>query len=158
MSAIGRSRSRRTGPWKALRALLEAQKAAGNVATAPAGEAGEHADAAPELLDEPPHVAGRKSASECFQWGVLNSSLGRRRRTIEWLQRATRLDWSNYWYQFYLAYLEDQAELFEEALGHYNVAVARQPDSPWVLFSRARLYRTKGMWSWALDDFERREG
>ena len=90
--------------------------------------------------------------------GLAQLKPGTARRAIEWLQQAAKLDWPNYWYQFYLAYLEDQAELFEEALGHYNVAVAIQPDSPWARFSQARLYRTKGMWSWALDGFREARG
>ena len=77
---------------------------------------------------------------------------GRSKRAIEWMQQAVWLDWSNYWYQFYLAYLLDQEGLDDEALDHYSAAVACQPNSPWVRFNRARIYRAKGRWSWALDD------
>ena len=83
---------------------------------------------------------------------MLWSSQDRKDRAIEWLDQAVWLDWSNYWYQFYLAYLEDQEGLLDDALDHYSAAVARQPNSAWVRFDRARLYRAKGRWSWALDD------
>ena len=106
-------------------------------------------------MGEPADVRQEQSASACFQWGVLNSSQGRRDQAITWLKQAVWLDWSNYWYQFYLAYLEDQAGSPDDALDHYGAAVALQPNSAWVRFSRARLYRTKGLWSWALSDLER---
>jgi tetratricopeptide (TPR) repeat protein len=68
------------------------------------------------------------------------------------LQQSVWLEWSNYWYEFYLAYLLDQEGLEDEALDHYSAAVACQSNSPWVRFNRARIYRSKGRWSWALDD------
>jgi serine/threonine protein kinase/predicted Zn-dependent protease len=140
------------GPWLALRAMLREHLVAGQVAAA-AAHAGETDQVALlRLPGEPAHVELEKSASACFQWGLLWSSRDRKDRAIEWLDHAVWLDWSNYWYQFYLAYLEDQDGLFDDALDHYSAAVARQPKSAWVRFDRARLYRTKGRWSWALDD------
>jgi serine/threonine protein kinase/predicted Zn-dependent protease len=147
----------RKGPWCALRVLL-AQHRASPIAAAKTDSQGNTRDGQDPvalLEDEPAHVAMEESASACFQWGLLASSLERRERAIEWLQQAVWLDWSNYWYHFYLAYLEDQAGLRDDALDHYCAAVAREPDSPWVRFSRARLYRAKGRWSWALDDLRR---
>jgi serine/threonine protein kinase/Tfp pilus assembly protein PilF len=139
------------GPWRALRALLEAHRDQVRRGSVPAVKS--PPDETARLTGEPVHVAAETSASECFQWGLLTSSQGRRLRAIEWLQRAAWLEWSNYWYQFYLAYLEDQAGLRDDALVHYSVAAGRQPKSAWVRFSRARLYRAKGKWSLALDDF-----
>ena len=104
------------------------------------------------LNGEPRHVGNVKSALACFQWGLLCSTQGRSKRAIEWLQQAVWLDWSNYWYQFYLAYLLNEDGLADDALDHYSAAVACQPNSPWVRFNRARIYRAKGRWSWALDD------
>ena len=60
---------------------------------------------------------------------------------------------SNYWYQYYLAFLEDQSGLLDDALVHYSVAAGCNPGSAWVRYSRARLYRTSGKWSLALDEF-----
>src|SRR5271157_517558 len=139
-------------PWLALRALLQEQR------TGPARDgsgpgARNSAALTPKTLNgEPVHVGNEKSALACFQWGLLCSTQGRPKRAIEWMQQAVWLDWCNYWYQFYLAYLLDQEGLADDALDHYSAAVACQPDSPWVRFNRARIYRANGRWSWALDD------
>ncbi len=138
-------------PWLALRALLQEPRSA--AARGGFGPAIGGATVAPKSLKgEPLHVGSVKSALACFQWGLLCSSQGRSKRAIEWLQQSVWLDWSNYWYQFYLAYLLDQEGLADEALDHYSAAVACQSNSPWVRFNRARIYRAKGRWSWALDD------
>lgn len=131
------------GPWRALRDRLERRLNA-------RGEA-----AAGRSTVKEPDVDDEQSAVACFEWGLLNSSRNRRARAIEWLRRAVRLDGSNYWYQFYLGYLADQAGLADEALDQYGIAAALKPESPWVLFSRARLYRMRGRWSWAIEDMER---
>jgi len=139
-------------PWLALRALLEEpRKGPARDGIGPA--AGNSAALTPKTRNgEPVHVGNEKSAPACFQWGLLCSSQGRPKRAIEWMQQAVWLDWSNYWYQFYLAYLLDQEGLADDALDHYSAAVACQPNSPWVRFNRACIYRAKGRWSWALDD------
>lgn len=139
-------------PWLALRALLQEQRMgpARDGIGPPAGVGA--ALSSKTLKGEPVHVGNEKSAPACFQWGLLCSSQGRSKRAIEWMQQAVWLDWSNYWYQFYLAYLLDQEGLADEALDHYSAAVACQPESPWVRFRRARIYRAKDRWSWALDD------
>ena len=116
------------GPWRALRALLAAHREQDRTARAePAGRTARRSRQAARLLGEPVHVCRRESPSECFQWGLLCSIQGRRTRAIEWLQRAAWLDWSNYWYQYYLAFLEDQAGLLDDALGHYSVAAGCHP-------------------------------
>ncbi len=125
-------------PWAALRHRFQSRLSGGG------------ATAAAE-----PSVAAETSALACFQWGLLNSSRNRRSRAIEWLQRAVRIDGSNYWYQFYLGFLEDKAGLTDEALDQYGIAAALKPESPWVLFSRARLYHARGRWSWAIEDLTR---
>jgi serine/threonine protein kinase/Tfp pilus assembly protein PilF len=146
----------RKAPWRALRTLLLKHRAAAvGTRQTPAARPALATAGSLELLEgEPAVVNSEELPLPCFQWGLLASSQGRRDQAIEWLQRAVWLDWSNYWYHFYLAYLEDQAGLRDDALDHYCAAVARQPDSPWVRFSRARLYRAKGRWTWALDDFQ----
>jgi eukaryotic-like serine/threonine-protein kinase len=83
---------------------------------------------------------------------LLNLRCRRLPRAIEWLRRAVRLEASNYWYQYLVAYLEDLSGNFDGALSNYSVAAALQPDSPWVRFSRARLYRSKGELDYALED------
>ncbi|MGC8643518.1 MAG: protein kinase domain-containing protein, partial [Isosphaeraceae bacterium] len=140
------------GPWLALRAELQEHQASARLATESKQKRPVDSSPRPLLPGEPLHVGLERSATACFQWGLLWSSRGRKDRAIEWLDQAVWLDWSNYWYQFYLAYLEDQEGLLDDALDHYSAAVARQPNSAWVRFDRARLYRTKGRWSWALDD------
>ena len=77
---------------------------------------------------------------------------------MEWLRRAAQLaeleSRNSYWYRYFLAYLEDQAGSKDEALKDYSVALALKPKAPWVRFSRARLYRSKGRWENALDDLK----
>jgi len=130
-------------PWAALRDRFQ-ERLSGKRGTAGASATAREAS-----------VADETSALACFQWGLLNSSRNRRSRAIEWLQRAVRIDGSNYWYQFYLGFLEDKAGLTDEALDQYGIAAALKPESPWVLFSRARLYRARGRWSWAIEDLNR---
>lgn len=132
-----------SGPWEALRDRLEARLSG----------RGKAAPGRPPVNE--PSVDDEQSAVACFEWGLLNSSQNRRARAIEWLQRAVRIDGSNYWYQFYLGYLADQAGLADEALDQYGIAAALKPGSPWVLFSRARHYRMRGRWSWAIEDMDR---
>ncbi len=128
------------GPWQELRARFQARL--------------DGPGRPPSAIAEP-RIADEESALACFQWGILNSSRRDPDRAIQWLQRAVRIDWSNYWYQFYLGYLEDEGGWEDDALDSYSVAAAVKPDSPWVLYSRARLYRKKGRWSWAVEDLER---
>ena len=130
-------------PWVALRNRFEARLRA----------RGDSAGEQPAVQE--PSVEDEESALACFEWGLLNSSRNRRAQAIEWLRRAVRIDGSNYWYQFYLGFLEDQAGLTDEALDQYGIAAALKPESPWVLFSRARLYRMRGRWSWAIEDLDR---
>ncbi|MDG3005665.1 serine/threonine-protein kinase [Paludisphaera mucosa] len=136
------------GPWRELKRRFEARRD-GRPASAPGGLAASGTGAA-----EPP-IAEERSALACFQWGLLHSSRREPGPAIQWLRRAVRIDGSNYWYQFYLGFLEDEAGFPDEALDHYSVAAAVKPDSPWVLYSRARLYHKKGRWAWAVEDLGR---
>ena len=69
------------------------------------------------------------------------------------MKQAVRLEQDNYWYHYFLAYHEDQAGSMDDALNHYSTAVALKPiGSPWIRFSRARLYRSKGLWASAIED------
>ncbi len=70
------------------------------------------------------------------------------------MRSAIEKEPKNYWYYFYLAFVEDQSGLSEEALKNYSIAMALNPTSPWVRFSRARIYRSKGLWSQAIHDMQ----
>ncbi len=115
-------------PWIALRSLLEERGVDPTRGRFDPGTSGKTSRAPSALKGEPVHVGNEKSALACFQWGLLCSSHGRTKRAIEWLQRAVWLDWSNYWYQFYLADLLNEDGLSDDALNHYSTAVACQPD------------------------------
>ncbi|MBV8488263.1 MAG: tetratricopeptide repeat protein, partial [Planctomycetaceae bacterium] len=141
-------------PWQALRALLEASHDRTSRTPDVPGTGPPQADEMPRFGGEPERSASENSATACFQWGLLHSSLGHPRQAIEWMERAVTLDSGNYWYLFYLAYLEDQERLPDEAQIHYSSAVARRPSSPWVRFSGARLYRARGRWDRALNDLK----
>ena len=137
-------------PWLALKARLKAHRDdSGGGRPSPGRRVGS------PVVRHAAHASTEEtSALACFQWGLLCYREGRRRRAIDWLQRAARLRRDNYWYQFFLAYLEDKAGYMDDALNHYSMAAALKPESPWVRFSRARLYRSKGRWDWALDDIK----
>jgi tetratricopeptide (TPR) repeat protein len=136
-------------PWRALKARLEAlQRGDGHAPASPVQGGGL------DFVGEPQLVAEERSPLACFQWALLCSRAGRTARAIEWMRQAARHKWNDYWYQFFLAYLEDQANLADRAQEHYSVAVALRPDSPWIRFNRARFYRSRGQWSQAVDDLK----
>lgn len=123
------------GPWRALRvralARLEGRS--------PPKEAGDP--------DEP-------SALECFFWGYLRLDEQRRDEAIASLSRAVDRAPGNYWFQYCLAFAFDAAggANATEALRHYDAALAIEPRSPWVRFSRAPIHRARHAWGRAMDD------
>ncbi len=134
-------------PWRALRARLQHSV-----------EGRRGVPAQPSSRDRPyfegePHVISAEgSALASFQWALLCLHDGQRRRAIQWMRHAVKLEQNNYWYQYFLAYVEDQDGLMDEALNHYTTAMALKPNSPWVRFSRAKIYRSKGAWTDAVVD------
>jgi serine/threonine protein kinase/predicted Zn-dependent protease len=130
------------GPWRALRARLAAWR-----------------NRAPGPLDAEVPIPAETSALACFQWGLLRAREGRRNPAMEWFRQAAQLEPSSYWYHYYLAYKLDEPPRndvhADEALVHYDTAVALEPDAPWVRFCRAQLYRQRNGWQRALDDLHR---
>jgi eukaryotic-like serine/threonine-protein kinase len=136
-------------PWLAMVELIkQTQSQRGALLPAP------HRPAPYSDHQAPSTVNKQQSALACFQWGVLALREQRVGQAIEWLRRAAQLKSDNHWYQYFLAYLEDRAGYTDEALSHYTAAVALRPQSPWVRFSRARIYRSKGRWDFALADMQ----
>jgi serine/threonine protein kinase/predicted Zn-dependent protease len=133
-------------PWLALRSRLTRDRRGGG----PEGTTG----AAGLFIGEPRGVEAEPSALESFQWGLLDLWAGRMERAVEWMRHAVRSRGDNYWYQFFLAYVEDQAGHADEALEHYGAAAALRPSSPWIRFSRAKFYRSRGRWAYALEDLD----
>ncbi|MFO0909338.1 MAG: protein kinase [Isosphaeraceae bacterium] len=135
------------GPWEALRSRLNRRLAALAGTDTPPGST--------PIEDEV--VVGQEStALGWFQWGALRVRQDRRIDALACFRQAVRLDPGNYWYQYYLAYTYDSGGIDQaEALRHYEVAVALKPQSPWVRFSRARLYRARGNWGLAMEDLQR---
>lgn len=132
------------GPWRALRARLLRRRGS--------GDSGE--DSADETLEgEPRDVHREESSLAAFQWGLLQYWEGHKARSIAWMRHAVTRRGDDYWYHYFLAFILDDAGLTDEALQHYNTAEALDPHSPYVRFSRGRLYRKKGKWREALDDF-----
>ena len=142
--AIGFAASK--APWVALRARLVRLRRDGDGGRSP------DEDRSP-AAGEPGEEVSEKSALAAFEWAWLHYPDGQLGRSIAWMRHAVRLRADDYWYQFFLAYLEDLAGHSDEALEHYSIAAALQPRSPFVRFSRARIYRSKGRWQNALDDF-----
>ncbi len=124
------------GPWRALRLRLAAR-----LGGPPSGPAG---------ADDP---SAETSASTCFQWGWLREREGWRDRAIAWLDRAVWLEPGNDWYAYCLADLESRARRLDDALRHYDVAVALRPQGPWARLGRARLQQQRGRA--AAPDFQR---
>jgi eukaryotic-like serine/threonine-protein kinase len=139
------------GPWLALKTRLESRLTK---------TIGGKDRAAIDFPVESSHLTDQTSALGCFQWGLLClreeqfTRAIRFSRAVQWLRRAARLEPNNYWYQYFLAFLEDQNGEFDAALEHYSVACALHPDLPRVQFSRARLYRSKGRWDVAIEDMK----
>ncbi len=126
------------GPWRALR-----ERVAHRLNGMPSPQTA----AAP---DEP-------SALGCFFWGFLRLREDRRDEAIAYLSRAVDREPGNYWYQYCLAFAFDSAggANATEALRHYDAALAIEPRSPWVRFSRAPIYRARHAWKRAMDDLRR---
>lgn len=121
------------GPWRALRARL----------------ASSNGREAAGLRDDPERET---SAVACFEWAVLRWLERRRREAVAFLERAVRLEPSDYWAEFYLGYALNSTGDFQEALLHYGIAVSIEKNSPWARFNRARILRAQGEWEKALAD------
>jgi eukaryotic-like serine/threonine-protein kinase len=134
-------------PWRALRACLEQSRQESMIPLAERSSGGE-----PFFDGEPRHIREERSALASFQWALLCLRADRTPRAIQWMKHAVRLEEDNYWYYYFLAFHEDEAGSMDDALIHYGNAVVLKPKSPWVRFSRARLYRSKGDWSNAIED------
>src|SRR5262249_49091788 len=104
-------------PWRALQARLERHRNPAADATGPHPTPGEES-----FAGEPHPVAAETSAHAAFQWALLSLRAKRIDRAIEWMRRAVRLEQDNYWYQYVLAYIEDQAGFHDDALNDYSVA------------------------------------
>jgi serine/threonine protein kinase/Tfp pilus assembly protein PilF len=126
------------GPWRAIR-----QRCAAILA-------GERPDS-----QAPAHTAAETSARACFQWALLCDLEGRAEAEVAWLGRATALEPSDYWSQFYLGHVHQRLGRKGRAMEHYQAAVALRPDSPWARLNRALLYHMAGEWDRALDDLNR---
>ena len=152
--------ARPTGPWLTLKTRLAARLPKTH---------GDNDHEGVDIVDEPAKLTDDVTALVCFQQGLLCiseqpppsrqeqpevSRQKRFRRAIPWLKNATRREPNNHWYQYYLAYLEDEIGDIEAALDHYSVACARRPDLPQLQFSRARLYRSKGRWDLATEELK----
>lgn len=132
------------GPWHALRDQAVARLE--DRVTTPAGPGSEITGSSDEL-----------SAVGCFEWGYLRFHDRKRESAQACLKKAVNLDPGNAWYRFCLGLVfEDPAgRNTTEPLRHYDAALALQPKSPWVRYSRARVYRSRGAWEWAIEDFQR---
>lgn len=133
--AIGRRTAGSTEPWTALRQRVEDPNRPG--------------------CSEQPAPGSERSAATAFQWGVLLGLEGATRPALEWLERAVRLDPSQYWHQFYLAYQYQRTPGGEEsAAAHYLAAVALAPERPWPRFNLALLYGKLGAWGRAVAELK----
>jgi serine/threonine protein kinase/Tfp pilus assembly protein PilF len=128
-----------SGPWEALhercRARLEGSKV--------------------RPVTTPSDFSKAQSPRACFQWSALTGLEGRSRESIAWLDRATRLDPSDYWYHYYLAFrLHRERGDLDQALHHYEQAVTAGKDLFWARFGRAIVYEALGAWERALEDLQ----
>jgi serine/threonine protein kinase/regulator of sirC expression with transglutaminase-like and TPR domain len=128
---------RESGPWRALRAHFLAAK--DGKAPVPSAEP------SPEGL----------SAQECFQWALIRQDEGNTSRAIAWLERAVSREPNHFWYQFYLAFTFDRAGQMGPALMHYGAAIALNPRREWPYYNRARIFRSQGALSRALEDLQK---
>ncbi|MEO6811268.1 MAG: protein kinase, partial [Isosphaeraceae bacterium] len=127
------------GPWRTLRAWWAARL---STTVDP-----------PTVLDDPRSEASPRS---CFQWSLVSDLLGDQDGTLAWLKRACQLRPDDYWAQFSLAEYQMRLGYDDEALKHFDIAVALRPRSPWAYYNRARIYGLrKGVWDRAIDDLDR---
>ncbi len=127
------------GPWEPLRGWIAARL--------------DGADG--PRVAEPVSVRGL-SALSCFEWGTLLALEERKAEASVWFKRAVRLDEGNSLYHYYLAFAQDHpGGDAVEVVRHYDAAVALEPRSPWVRFTRARYYRLTRNWGQAREDLER---
>ncbi len=126
------------GPWRAIRdrclATLAGERPASQV---------------------PARTEAETSGRGCFQWALLCDLEERTESAVAWLERATLLEPSDYWSQFYLGDYHRRLGQNGRAMEHYQVAVALRPNSPWARCNRAVLYHARGDWDRALDDLNR---
>jgi serine/threonine protein kinase/Tfp pilus assembly protein PilF len=99
--------------------------------------------------------SGETSARGCFQLAHICELERRTEAASEWLERATALEPSNYWSQFYSGYYHSRLNQNDRAFENYQAAVALRPDSPWARYNRALLSRARGDFGLALDDLNR---
>jgi serine/threonine protein kinase/Tfp pilus assembly protein PilF len=147
------------GPWRALRARLERQQAAGvHLTNPPAGGTDGTIPGTLTPSDDftSADVREEKSSLAAFQWGLLSMIDRKVDAALPWFERAVRLEAKNYWYQYSLALAYDMAGgRARDAMVHYDLAVDLSPNSPWIRFDRARLlHRSSGRWKQAVDDLE----
>jgi tetratricopeptide (TPR) repeat protein len=125
------------GPWRAMRARCQARLA----------------NEIPSLPALSPGLPGQEATARgCFQWALLYDLDGRLEETITWLERAVRLEPSNYWSQFYLGYYHWEAGHIQQALEHDQAAVALRPGSPWAWFNLALLHHASNDLEQAMGD------
>ena len=137
-------------PWRALRASLQQSLRNDGIVRLSLNSRRDE----PLFQGETDSVTEERSALASFQWALLFLRANRTPRAIQWMKHAVRLEQDNYWYHYFLAFHLDASGSIEEALNHYSIAVALKPRSPWVRFSRSRLYRSKGAWSSAIEDLK----
>jgi serine/threonine protein kinase/Tfp pilus assembly protein PilF len=143
------------GPWKALRTRLETRRE-----EAENGQNGISQDrptvvASMRLASWPsPYSSADVSALGCFQWGMLCHREGAYEPAIAWLRRAVTREESNYWYRYYLAFLEDLTGRHSDALRDYEAAAAANESSPYVRYNRARLRRIENRRVEAIADLQ----
>jgi serine/threonine protein kinase/tetratricopeptide (TPR) repeat protein len=102
----------------------------------------------------PVDPSAERSARVCFQWAYLAYAIGKFDLTSVWLNRAVQLQPDGIVYRFALANHYDTLREPELALRHYEAALAREPQSSWVLLNRARLERDYlRNWALAREDF-----
>ena len=132
---------RPVGPWLALRARLAARIGGEPV---------------PSPVVAPARIGDEPSALGCFQWGALRLIEKDPADALPWLKQAVRLEEGNPWYQFYLGLAHDSLTAASpDALRHYDAAVALQPRSPYIRFTRARFFRIANSWGVAREEFQR---
>ena len=124
LEACDRARSspRRRRPWLALRARL-ARLRGDDVG-------GDDPAAGADSEGEPGDVGSERSALAAFQWARLDFPDGQMGRSLAWMRHAVRLEGDDYWYQYFLGYLEDLAGHPDEALEHYSIAAALAAGEP----------------------------
>ncbi len=125
-----RHRLKDSGPWKELDALLDGK---------PIGFVEANKEGSPRI---------------CLQYAVLHRLVDDKVGMTTWLNRAQKIDESDFWANYCLGNISGEQGFFERAYNWYCSAIALRPQLYWPRSGRGRLLMKSGFSPRASEDFK----